>query len=107
MSVLYSGTNKCYYYYYNNVKSCDSFQINVHESAKWILKWQLVISLTKNIILHILDEIKNYKRVHDLNGAKISSATLVKDLGVYMSSHLSWKLQCTEMVKRANIRLQM
>ena len=80
--------------------SCDGFQADIHEIAIWTLKWQLVISLEKIVILHIGR--KNSKRVYNLNGVIISSVTSVKDLGIHVSNDISWRLHCTEVTKRAS-----
>ena len=85
------------YCIFDDDKSCDGFQADIHEIAIWALKWQLVISLEKTVILHIGS--KNSKRVYNLNGVNINSVTSVKDLGIHVSNDLSWRLHCTEVTK--------
>ena len=85
---------------FDDDKSCDGFQADIHEIAIWELKWQLVISLEKTVILHIGK--KNSKREYNLNSINISSITSVKDLGIRVSNDLSWRLHCTEKTKRAS-----
>ena len=88
------------YCIFDDDKSCDGFQADIHEIAIWALKWQFVISLEKTVILHIGR--KNSKRAYNLNGVNISSVTSVKDLRMYVSNGLSWRLHCTEVTKRAS-----
>ena len=76
------------------------FQADIHEIAIWALKWQLVISLEKTVILHIGR--KNSKRVYNLNSVNISSVTSIKDLRIYVSNDFSRRLYCTEVTKRAS-----
>ena len=88
------------YCIFDDDNSCDGFQADIHEIAIWALKWQLVISLKKTVILHIGKE--NSKRVYNLNGVNISLVTSVNDLEIHVSNDLSWRLHCTEVTKRAS-----
>ena len=72
------------YSIFGDDKSCDGFLADIHGIAIWALKWQLVISLEKTVILHTGR--KNSKHVYNLNGVNISSVTSVKDLGI---AHMS------------------
>jgi hypothetical protein len=54
----------------------------------------------KTVMLHI--GLKNPKRVYTINGHNVIYSDCVRDLGVYVSSNLTWRYHCVEMCKKAN-----
>ena len=95
---MYADDVKLYCIYSDN-KDCKKLQTDINNIANWAANWQLTISLSKTVMLHIGN--KNVRHAYELNNNVIKSVTSVKDLGVYVSDNLSWRLHCTETAKRA------
>ena len=96
---LFADDVKVYYCFKAN-ECTDPFQIDLNAIATWAKVWQLTISVTKTILLHIGN--KNPKNSYIINGQKVTYKDCVRDLGVYVSSDLSWRSHCVEMCRKAN-----
>ena len=96
---LYADDVKLYHMFINE-DQCNLFQLDIDAISSWAKTWQLTISLTKTLMLHI--GYKNAKHIYNINGNVIVSVTSVKDLGVYVSNDLSRKFHCCETAKRAS-----
>lgn len=88
------------YCQYKPGMSTDYFQNDLNVLAAWADAWQLQISVPKTFMLYLGSQ--NPRRVYDINGSAIVSKEVIKDLGVHVSSTLSWHSHCIETAKKAN-----
>ena len=78
-------------------------QIALDRLSEWSSQWNLTISECKCLVQHFGKN--NPKNNYILNGNIISTATVVRDLGVFFSSNLSFSHHISEICKRARMKV--
>lgn len=85
-----------------NISEHNAFlQNDLNSIFSWSKKWQLPISLEKSNVLYLGN--KNPKHAYKLGAHNLQDVGYsCKDLGVYISSDLSWNIQCANTVSKAS-----
>jgi ribonuclease P/MRP protein subunit RPP40 len=96
---LYADDVKLYFCFHCDNWS-DLLQKDLDAIAEWAKTWQLNISISKTYILHI--GVRNPHNLYNINGVNITAMNTVKDLGVHVTSDLSWSVHVNEVAKKAN-----
>jgi hypothetical protein len=96
---LYADDVKIYFRFKSEQWS-GLLQRDLDAVVEWSKMWQLCISLTKTFMLHI--GTKNPQNNYNISGTVITVVDKIKDLGIYVTSNLSWSVHVHEVVKKAN-----
>jgi hypothetical protein len=98
---LFADDVKLYLAYSPNDNNAHkNFQFDLNSLSHWANLWQLNISIPKSFILHIGKS--NQKHSYYVNNKLVATTDNVKDLGILITSDLSWHAQCTYVCKKAN-----
>ena len=82
---------------YREVKcsaDCSLLQQDLDNISSWTTKWQLRLNASKCGVFPISNKRKPLTYKYEINGAIISWISIVKYLGVYIQSNLSWSHHC-------------
>lgn len=93
---MYADDLKLYNYSHNSA----SLQRDIDTILTWSRKWSLPINEAKCAVLHL--GYNNPQLPYHLNMLQISPVTKHSDLGVIITSDLSWSEQTISVVKKAN-----
>lgn len=66
------------------------FQSDIDQLALWSLKWKLLFNEDKSAVLHFFQPITPDLPTYCLNGSPIPATCSQKDLGIFLSTNLSW-----------------
>ena len=86
---LFADDAKIYFCYPRGNWS-DLLQIDLNNITQWALLWQLTISIEKTCMLYLGNG--NSRNVYVLNNVNLTVVDSVKDLGVIVTSDLSWHI---------------
>ena len=86
---------------------------NVHEDTQilqddlnaleqWSIDWQLSFNTTKCEVMRISQKNDTSSPGHHLCDNRLNTVSETKDLGIYITSNLSWSLQATKCANKAN-----
>ena len=73
---------------------CALLQQDLDNIFSWTTKWQLHLNASKCGVFPISNKRKPLTYKYEINGAIISWISIVKYLGVYIQSNLSWSHHC-------------
>jgi hypothetical protein len=94
--VMYADDMKIY----NDSLNYQMLSNDISNISKWASDWQLPLNIGKCTVLHIGD--KNPCHGYYLGGVELLKSSSCLDLGVLVTSNLSWSEHTSYVVKRAN-----
>ena len=77
-------------------------QRDLHQLEQWAAKWQMRFAATKYFVLSVTLRTNSSHFSYRLSGTCLEEVKYYKYLGVYITSSLSWCLQCEEVKTKAN-----
>ena len=83
-----------------------SLQNALNKLLAWADRWQLAISIKKCNVLHVSSQRSKHKNypAYFLGDVQITSKSSVKDLGIMVDEHLTFKAHINSVVKKASQR---
>ena len=69
---------------------------------QWSIDWQLSFNTTKCEVMRISQKNDTSSPGYHLCGNRLNTVSETKDLGIYITSNLSWSLQATKCANKAN-----
>lgn len=72
------------------VEDTDLFQEDLHRIGNWSLVWKMLFNISKFALVQFTTSKKKIDSTYSMNGTLISSCRSHKDLGIILSSDLSW-----------------
>ncbi|XP_068896501.1 uncharacterized protein [Tenebrio molitor] len=94
--VMYADNMKIY----NDSLNYQMLSNDISNISKWASDWQLPLNIGKCTVLHVGD--KNPSHGYYLGGVELLKSSSCLDLGVLVTSNLSWWEHTSYVVKRAN-----
>ena len=98
---MFADDNKVYRELSNIAKDSEALQLDVDQLLSWASKWQLRFNPDKCEVLRITHK-RDFSLPTYLLGTSLKSVKHVKDLGIMVSSDLSWSEQVNVNVNEAN-----
>lgn len=77
-------------------------QHDLHQLEQWAAKWQMRFAPTKCFVLSVTLRTNSSHFSYRLSDTGLEEVKYYKYLGVYITSSLSWSLQCEEVKRKAN-----
>ena len=87
--LLYADDVKCSHPI-NTLDDCKQLQHDLNTLSTWSIEWNLNFNVSKCALLRFCSHSKVYPSVYSKKSTSISSKSSVRDLGVTVSSNLSW-----------------
>ena len=98
---MFADDTKVYRELSNIAKDSEALQLDVDQRLSWASKWQLRFNPDKCVVLRITHKRDFSLPTYSL-GTSLKSVKHVKDLGIMVSSDLSWSEQVNVTVNKAN-----
>jgi len=77
-------------------------QHDLHQLEQWAAKWQMRFAPTKCFVLSVTLRTNSSHFSYRLSDTYLGEVKSYKYLGVYITSSLSWSLECEEVKTKAN-----
>lgn len=78
----------------------NNLQASLNECSRWSEKWLIPLNINKCVSLHIGSN--NARHMYNINGTNLKQVSEYVDLGVTISSNLSWSPHVAKCTKKAN-----
>ena len=77
-----------------------TFQLHLDKIFRWSREWQMIFNVDKCKVMHIGRN--NQRFTYEMDGQKLKSTEVEKDIGVYIHQSLTPRVQVAEAAKKAN-----
>ena len=101
-SKLFADVMKVYKALGNVHEDTQIYQDDLNALEQWSIDWQLSFNTTKCEVMRISQKNDTSSPGYHLCGNRLNTVSETKDLGIYITSNLSWSLQATKCANKAN-----
>ena len=101
-SKLFADDMKVYRALRNVHEDTQILQDDLNALEQWSTDWQLSFNTTKCEVMRISQKNDTSSPGYHLCGNRLNTVSETKDLGIYITSNLSWSLQATKCANKAN-----
>ena len=99
---LFADDMKVYKVLRNTNENMHVLQQDLYSLEQWSTEWQLDFNTKKCEVMRISKRSDKSIPEYKLCGSILKTVSEVKDLGIYITSNLSWSLQATKCANKAN-----
>ena len=101
-SKLFADDMKVYKALRNVHEDTQILQDYLNALEQWSTDWQLSFNTTKCEVMRISQKSDTSSPGYHLFGNRLNAVSETKDLGIYITSNLSWSVQATKCANKAN-----